>query len=128
MSKVLHLTDVDFQTTVDAATVPVLVDFSASWCGPCKVLSPIVEKLASEVGESALVCKIDVDEAPDTASKFKIRSVPTVMVFMKGQKVNENVGLATRDKLLRMLGKDPSTLEEEKRTSATRPEMPAIKA
>ena len=98
-----QLNDENFQATVGSSGLPVLVDFSASWCGPCKILTPIIDKLASDVSDKALVVKVDVDEAPETASQFKIRSVPTVILFKDGQPVTQVTGLVTRDRLLKML-------------------------
>ena len=98
-----QLNDENFQATVGSSGLPVLVDFSASWCGTCKILTPIIDKLASDVSDKALVVKVDVDEAPETASQFKIRSVPTVILFKDGQPVTQVTGLVTRDRLLKML-------------------------
>ena len=96
--------DVNFSTDVLNSDVPVLVDFTATWCGPCKLLAPIVEKLADEFEGKVRVGKCDIDDAPETAAKYGIRSVPTVMVFAKGQKVSQHSGLTNRDKLVQLLG------------------------
>jgi len=96
--------DVNFETDVLKSDVPVLVDFTATWCGPCKMLAPIVEKLADEFEGKVRVGKCDIDDAPGTAAKYGIRSVPTVMVFAKGQKVGQHTGLTNREKLVQLLG------------------------
>jgi len=94
----------NFDAEVLKADVPVLVDFTATWCGPCKALAPIVEKLADEFEGKVKVGKLDIDEARAIATQYKIRSVPTVMVFRGGQKAGEHVGLTNRDKLVKLLG------------------------
>ncbi len=101
---VQEFTTANFESEVLGSDVPVLVDFTATWCGPCKALAPIVEKLADEYEGKVKVGKLDIDAARPIAEKYGIRSVPTVMVFNGGQKVASNVGLATRDKLVKLLG------------------------
>ena len=81
-----------------------IVDVSATWCGPCKALAPIVEKIADEYAGQIRVGKCDIDDSPGTAAKYGVRSVPTVMVFKNGQKVAQHVGLTNRDKLVALLG------------------------
>lgn len=93
----------NFQSEVLQSDVPVLVDFTATWCGPCKALAPIVEKLADEFAGKAKVGKLDIDESPEIAQKYGIRSVPSVLVFKGGQKTGQHVGLTTRDKLVKLL-------------------------
>lgn len=83
---------------------PVLVDFHATWCGPCKVLAPIVEKLADEFEGKLKVGKVDIDQAPKLAAKYGVTSVPTVMVFQGGEKKASMIGVAKRDKLVALAG------------------------
>jgi len=99
MSDLIHLTDQNFEEIVKNSDVPVLVDFSASWCGPCKMLTPIVESLAADLAGRAKVCKIDIDEAPNTSQKMGVRGVPTVIAFKNGEKTGSLVGLTTKEKL-----------------------------
>jgi thioredoxin 1 len=99
MSDLIHLTDQNFEEIVKGSDVPVLVDFSASWCGPCKMLTPIVESLATDLAGRAKVCKIDIDEAPNTSQKMGVRGVPTVIAFKNGEKTGSLVGLTTKEKL-----------------------------
>src|SRR3954469_16578016 len=94
----------NFQQEVLQADQPVLVDFTATWCGPCKALAPIVEKLADEFEGKVKVGKLDIDAAKPIAAKYRVRSVPTVMVFRGGEKTGEHVGLTTKDKLVKLLG------------------------
>jgi thioredoxin 1 len=99
-----HFTDENFEAEVLKSDVPVLVDFTATWCGPCKALAPIVEKVADELHGKVKVGKLDIDAAPMITRKYGVRSVPTVIVFKGGAKVVQHVGLTTRDKLVALLG------------------------
>jgi len=104
-SKNVHaFDDQNFEQEVLKAAGPVLVDFTATWCGPCKILAPIVEQLADEFAGKLKVGKVDVDQAPGVAAKYGIRSVPTVMVFEGGQKKAQHIGLTKREKLLELAG------------------------
>lgn len=103
MSDLIHLTDQNFEEFIKNCDVPVLVDFSASWCGPCRMLAPVVESLASDLGPAAKICKVDIDEAPLSAQKMGVRGVPTVIAFKSGEKTGSIVGLTTKEKLLKLL-------------------------
>jgi thioredoxin 1 len=104
-SKHVHaFNESNFESEVLKSDVPVLVDFTATWCGPCKALAPIVEKLASEFEGKVKVGKLDIDESPNISAKYSVRSVPTVIVFKAGQKSGQHVGLTNRDKLVALLG------------------------
>ena len=94
----------NFESEVLKSDVPVLVDFTATWCGPCKALAPIVEKIADEFPGKIKVGKLDIDDSPNVTAKFGVRSVPTVIVFKGGQKSGQHVGLTNRDKLIALLG------------------------
>lgn len=94
--------DKNFDQEVLKADLPVMVDFTAAWCGPCKQLSPIVEKLADEYQGKLKVGKVDIDAAPRLAAKYGIKSVPTVMVFRGGQKKSSHTGLARREQLIKL--------------------------
>ena len=94
---VIHLNSDNFETTINS-NKPVLVDFFATWCGPCKMLAPTIDALANEVGNSALVCKLDVDQAPEIAEQYGINAVPTIIFFKNGEKVGIS-GMASKDVL-----------------------------
>lgn len=98
-------TDQNFGSTVAAATKPVLVDFWAPWCGPCQMQGPIVEEVASALGDKAVIGKMNVDENPQTAQQFGIMSIPTLMIFKGGQPVKQLVGVQTKETLMAELGK-----------------------
>jgi len=99
---VLHVTADNFEEEVLKSDKTVLLDFWADWCGPCKMLMPIIEDVASEVAD-AKICKINVDEEPDLASKYKIMSIPTLMVVKNGEVVKTEVGVQSKSKIKEML-------------------------
>lgn len=101
---VTHFTDVNFESEVLKSSVPVLVDFTATWCGPCRMLAPVVEALADEFAGRVKVGKLDIDANPMVTAKHGIRAVPTVLVFKNGAVIATHTGLARRDKLVEMLG------------------------
>ena|SRR5688572_10132725 len=96
--------DLNFEQEVLNSSGPVLVDFTATWCGPCKRLAPIVDEIAEEVKGKVKVGKLDIDESPLTASKMGIRSVPTLIVFKDGKAAAQHLGLTTKAKILGLVG------------------------
>ena len=89
-----------FEAEVLKSDLPVLVDFSAPWCGPCKALNPILEKVEAEIDGKIRIVKVNIDESPDIASKYSIMSIPTLLLFSKGQAVEQIVGLTPKDKIV----------------------------
>ncbi len=99
----LHLTDASFEKDVLMNDKPVLVDFTATWCGPCRMIAPIIEELASEYDGKATIGKMDVDENPETSMNFGIRSVPTLLIFKGGQVVDQIIGATGKERILAKL-------------------------
>jgi thioredoxin 1 len=103
-ANVREFNESNFEADVLKSDVPVLVDFTAAWCGPCKALAPIVDKIADDYQGRAKIGKLDIDESPSIARKYGIRSVPTVMVFIGGEKAGQHMGLTNRETLVKLLG------------------------
>ena len=101
---VLHITKDNFEQEVLNSDKPVLLDFWASWCGPCRMLMPTLESLSKELAGKAVIAKINVDEQSELAAKFGVMSIPTLLVFRGGQVVESAVGVQPKGKLLAMLG------------------------
>ena len=100
---VLELDDETFDAAVSAADVPVLVDFGATWCQPCRALAPIVESLAQESAGALVVAKVDVDESPEIAKRYGVRGVPTLIVLRRGERVAQHLGLTSKAKLVALV-------------------------
>ena len=98
-SSVLHASDASFQGDVLQSDKPVLVDFWAEWCGPCKAIAPILEEVATERRDSLRVVKVNVDASPDLAARFSVRSIPTLILFRDGQPQAQKVGSLRRVEL-----------------------------
>jgi len=86
------INDANFMQEIGAGDKPVVVDFWAAWCGPCKMLAPVIDELANEYGDKAVFCKLNVDENPVTSMKFNVSSIPTVLIFKNGKLAETLVG------------------------------------
>ena len=102
MSKPIEITDANFEDIL-ATEKPVLVDFWAEWCGPCKMIGPVVEELASDYDGKAVVGKVDVDNNPNVSAKFGIRSIPTLLFFKNGEIVDKQIGAVPKSILANKL-------------------------
>ena len=103
--KIQTLTDANFDQTVTQSAQPILVDFWAEWCGPCRRLAPTVDELASDYDGRVLVAKMNVDENPAVPMRFSIRGIPTLLLFKGGQIVEQVVGLADKASLKKLIDK-----------------------
>ena len=99
----LELTDANFEETVLNSDKPALVDFWAVWCGPCRMVGPLVEEIANEYEGKAVVGKVDVDNNPETAAKYGIRNIPTILFMKGGEIVDKQVGAVSKDVLAQKL-------------------------
>ena len=102
---VTELKSENFESEVNNSEIPVLIDFWATWCGPCQMLTPVLEELSAEVAGSAKVGKINIDEEPELANQFEIMSVPTILLFKGGKLVDKTVGFKPKGSLLQFLNK-----------------------
>ena len=103
--KIQTLTDTNFDETVIKSTAPVLVDFWAEWCAPCRHLAPTVDALATELDGRVTVGKLNVDENPATAGRFSVRGIPTLLIFKSGEVVESIVGLTDKERLKSLIEK-----------------------
>ncbi|MGH7510621.1 MAG: thioredoxin [Gemmatimonadales bacterium] len=103
------VTDKDFERTISSSSVPVVVDFYADWCGPCKVMAPTLDEFAQKRAGEALVVKLDTEANPLTASRFGIRGIPTLIAFHRGKELGRHVGLADMKVLEGLVGERDST-------------------
>lgn len=100
MSKLLHVSDADFSREVLQSSQPVLVDFYADWCGPCRAIAPIVEEIAGELDGKLKVAKLDVDQNQQTAMQYGVQSIPTLLIFKNGKEAERLIGYMSKSKLL----------------------------
>ena len=94
-----NVTDDNFKAEVLESDVPVLVDFWAEWCGPCKALSPVIDQVSGELGDKVKIVKVNIEDAPETPAQYGIRGVPTLMVFKGGDLVDTHIGGLPKDQL-----------------------------
>jgi thioredoxin 1 len=101
--EIMVLSDATFDESINGSDVPVLVDFWAEWCGPCKMIAPVLEELATEQGDKLAIGKLNVDDNPNTAMRFNVMSIPTLLVFKGGEPVKRLVGAKGKGQLLQDL-------------------------
>lgn len=97
---IVHVTDASFEADVLQSSKPVLVDFWAEWCGPCKMIAPVLVELAEEYGDKITICKMDVDANTETPAKFGIRGIPTLIIFKDGEQEAQKVGALSKTQLI----------------------------
>ena len=100
---IVNLSSKDFDTVIKTSPVPVLVDFWAEWCGPCKAIAPILKDIDAERSDSVLIAKVDIDENGDIAQKYSVMSIPTLILFKDGKVVKREVGAKGKNQILNML-------------------------
>lgn len=103
MTDLLHVNDGNWDEVIENGGKPALLDFGATWCGPCKALEPTIAVLAKEYGDRVAVSKLDIDEAPKTAQRFGIMAVPTVILYKGGKEVHRFSGVQTKDKIANLI-------------------------
>ncbi|MFA7325169.1 MAG: thioredoxin [Candidatus Kapaibacterium sp.] len=99
MSQPIHLTDANFTKEIKNSDVPVVVDFWAAWCGPCRMIAPIIDELAAEYDGKAMIAKVDVDNNQQVAMQYGIRSIPTILMFKGGEQVETIVGAVPKEQI-----------------------------
>lgn len=100
---ITHLTVDNFESEVLSSTVPVLVDFWAPWCGPCRAIAPRLDEASEELGDTAKVCKVNIDEATSLSEMYSIRAIPTLLLFKNGNIVNTKVGNVSKDDIINLV-------------------------
>ncbi len=103
MAEIQHINKDNFNELVIDSKTPVLVDFFATWCGPCKMLAPILEQVAEEMGDKVVIAKADIDECMELAQEYGIMSVPTMILFKEGAEVSRNIGFRGKPQIVEMI-------------------------
>lgn len=102
-ANVIELTDANFESEINGSSTPVLVDFWAPWCGPCRMISPLIDEIATEKAGAVKVGKVNVDDNPQTAARFRIQAIPTILIFKNGELKEQITGLTSKADLVSKL-------------------------
>ena len=100
---IVHVTDASFEADVISSKIPVLLDFWAAWCGPCKMIAPMLDELSNDYGGRIKICQIDVDDNPTTPNKFNVRGIPTLIIFKDGNVEATKVGALSKAQLIEFI-------------------------
>jgi thioredoxin 1 len=106
--KPIALTKDNFDSVITQSGKPVLVDFWAPWCGPCRMIAPVLDEIAAELGDQAIVAKVDIDQEPELAARFRVSAIPSLLVFRDGQLVETLRGLQPKARLVSALAATPA--------------------
>ena len=100
---IVHVNDAEFDAEVSNASLPVLVDFWAEWCGPCKMIAPVLDEISKDYADKLKICKMDVDANKEVAQKFGVRGIPTLLIFKDGNVVGQKVGALSKNQLIEFI-------------------------
>jgi thioredoxin 1 len=103
MDSIVNVTSGNFESEVVKSAIPVLIDFWAPWCAPCRMMEPVLEQVAKEYNGKVKFCKLNVDEEPDLSSRYKIFNIPAFLVFSKGEIVNQRVGAGSKEAIVKLI-------------------------
>ncbi|MEG1719661.1 MAG: thioredoxin [Clostridia bacterium] len=102
--EIIKLTNENFKESIENATTPIIVDFWASWCQPCRMIAPVLEEINTELSGKVLIGKVNIDEEGELAMEYNVSSIPTLLIFKNGELINRSVGFTDKDSIINLLG------------------------